>query len=70
MKGYISLYKVRGDHVKTLPFMSARDRNQIIERWRKSYGKGFNKCFLQISLTYKTNAVFENGLNKKSYEDD
>jgi hypothetical protein len=50
VSGYIRLINEVGEEVTYLQWRGKADRYRIITMWLGLYGKGFNKCAIQISF--------------------
>lgn len=71
--GVIRLYSLKEDNVlHQLVYSSPYHRSVIIEDWKKRYGPGYDKCYIQIIPTFDATKITKNGLNstnlKKRYK--
>lgn len=70
-QGRINLLDPVGEQYTSARYESVRDRNKIIQTWRKLYGGQFFRCQITIQMDeqkhYRTNP---DGTNDRTYKED
>jgi len=67
MTGMVYLYDRDGEIVTGKSYDFQKDRNNIVEGWRRLYAAAFNSCYIQIAPNANPKAVHEDGTNKKYF---
>lgn len=70
MSGVIRLHKKSGELVATRIYDHPKLRKEIMETWKKLYGEGLNKCYIEIAPDTKDEGVREDGTNKRVFDKD
>jgi len=68
MSGIISLYQKSGDVVAVRIYDHPKLRKDIIEGWKKLYGEGLRRCYIQVAPDTNDEGIRENGTIKRVFE--